>query len=174
VIRGVDTAERGGVTAGVKVLAVILPVSALVSALVSACATSPEAPLSSATLSTDGTVRTARAKAGFISYTQPYHRWTIELGTIESCSGDTIAAIELTTLSSVTDLPVGTHVLRTAEMPATVPSSYLRYGANTGISGALTIETVSGTYVTGSFAGMAMINGVATELTADFGASVCL
>lgn len=142
--------------------------------LISACATSPDAPLSSATFTPDSTVRTSRAKGAFVSYGAPYHKWGIELGTVESCTGDVVAEIELTTLSGVTDLPVGSYALRTTEMPATVPSAYLRYGANTGIDGMLVIESVSASYVTGSFSGNAMINGVATAITADFGSVVCL
>lgn len=109
-----------------------------------------------------------------MSYGAPFHKWGIELGTIEGCNGDVIAEIELTTLSGTTDLPVGSHPLRTTETPAMVPSAYLRYGANTGIDGTLVIESVTATYVTGSFSGNAMIGGVATAITADFGAPVCL
>lgn len=122
----------------------------------------------------DTSVRTSRAKGAFVSYGAPYHKWGIELGTIESCAGDVIAEIELTTLSSITDLPVGAYALRTTEAPATVPSAYLRYGANTGIDGMLVIETVTPTFVTGSFTGTAMIGGVATPISADFGSPVCL
>ena len=143
-------------------------------ALLSACTTSPDAPLSSATFTPEASVRTSRAKAAFVSYGAPFHKWTIELGTIESCEGDVIAGLELTTLSGVTDLPVGSYALRTTETPATVPSAYLRYGTNTGIDGMLVIESVSSTFVTGSFTGNAMINGVATPITADFGSVVCL
>jgi len=144
-------------------------------ALISACATSPDAPLSSATFTPEASVRTSRARASFVSYgAAPLHKWGIELGTIEGCTGDTIAEIELTTLSGVTELAVGSYPLRTTEMPATLPSAYLRYGANTGIDGTLVIESVQPSYVTGSFSGNAMINGVATPITADFGSPVCL
>ncbi len=143
-------------------------------ALISACATSPDAPLSSATFTPDPSVRTSRAKGAFVSYGNPFHKWGIELGTIESCTGDVIAEIELTTLSSVTDLPVGSYPLRTTETPQMLPSAYLRYGANTGIDGTLIIESVTPTFITGSFSGNAMINGVATPITADFGSPVCL
>lgn len=142
--------------------------------LISACATSPDAPLSSATFTPEATVRTSRAKAAFVSYGAPFHKWGIEFGTIESCSGDVVAEIELTTLSGVTDLPVGSYPLRTTEMPQTLPSAYLRYGANTGLDGTLVIESVTATYVTGSFSGNAMIDGVPTPITADFGSPVCL
>jgi len=143
-------------------------------AVISACATSPDAPLSSATFTPDATVRTSRAKSAFVSYGAPFHKWGIELGTIESCEGDVIAEIELTTLSGITDLPVGSYSLRTTETPQTLPSAYLRYGANTGIDGMLVIESVTATYITGSFSGNAMINGVATPITAAFGSPVCL
>lgn len=143
-------------------------------ALVGGCATSPDAPLSSATFSADPAVRTSRAKAAFVSYGAPFHKWGIELGTIESCTGDTLAEIELTTLSGVTELPIGAFPLRTTETPAVLPSAYLRFGANTGIDGTLTIESVTQTFVTGSFTGNAMINGVATPLMIDFGSPVCL
>lgn len=142
--------------------------------MISACATSPDAPLSSATFTPDTSVRTSRAKGAFVSYGAPFHKWGIELGTIEGCGGDVIAELELTTLSSVTDLPVGSHPLRGTETPAMVPSAYLRYGANTGIDGTLVIESVTPTFVTGSFSGNVMINGVATAVTADFGSPVCL
>jgi hypothetical protein len=142
--------------------------------VLSACATSPDAPLSSATFTADSTVRTSRAKAAFVSYGAPYHKWSIELGTIEGCGGDVIAEIELTTLSSVTDLPVGSHPLRATETPAMVPSAFLRYGANAGIDGTLVIDSVTPTFVSGSLTGNAMINGVATPITADFGSPVCL
>lgn len=155
-----------GLTRGVRVL--------LGMALITGCATSPDAPLSSATFTADASVRTSRAKGAFVSYGAPYHKWGIELGTVESCSGDVIAELELTTLSGVTDLPVGSYPLRTTEAPATVPTAYLRYGANTGIDGMLVIESVTPTFITGSFTGNAMINGVATPITADFGSPVCL
>lgn len=140
---------------------------------IAGCATSPDAPLSSAAFTADTTVRTSRAKGAFVSYGAPFHKWGIELGTVESCTGDVIAELELTTLSSVTDLPVGSYPLRTTETPQAVPSAYLRYGANTGISGTLVIESVTPSFVTGSFSGMAMIGGVATAITADFGSVVC-
>jgi hypothetical protein len=155
-----------GLTRGVRFLLGLV--------LISACATSPDAPLSSATFTPDASVRTSRAKGAFVSYGAPYHKWGIEFGTVESCGGDVIAEIELTTLSGVTDLPVGSYPLRATEMPATVPTAYLRYGANTGIDGMLVIESVTPTFVTGSFTGNAMINGVATPITADFGSPVCL
>jgi hypothetical protein len=118
-------------------------------------------------------VRTSRAKGAFVSYGAPFHKWGFEFGTIEGCGGDSLAEIELTTLSGMTDIPIGSHALRTTETPQMLPSAYLRYGANTGIDGTLVIESVTATYVTGSFTGNAMINGVATPITADFGSPVC-
>lgn len=138
------------------------------------CATSPEAPLSNATLSDSTAVHSSRAQEGFISYGGvPLHKWTITLATTEGCSGDTAASVELNTTAGVTEIPLGTTMIRSQEMTTTLPSALLRYNAAPVISGSVTIDTASASYVTGSWTAQIMVSGAPTEVTATFGAPVC-
>lgn len=140
----------------------------------SACATSPDAPLSSATWSANPQVRSARAQAGFVSYGAPYHRWTISLATIEGCTGDTIAAVELITLSTSTALPLGPTPLRADQATvASVPSAFLTLAGATGTTGTVTIDSASEGFVVGSLTAQVTLGGTPTTLTSTFSAPVC-
>lgn len=140
------------------------------------CSTSPDAPLSSASLTSDALVRTSRSAQDFATVGGGvYHRWMITLGTIESCTtGDTVFQAEVETLSSDTTLPIGTHQFRPMETMITLlPSAFARYGANVVNSGSVTIASADATYIYGSITAMVSINGVDTPVTGEFGAPVC-
>ena len=140
----------------------------------SSCATSPEAPLSMATFSGSDMVHSSRAQAGFVSYGAPYHKWTITVATLEGCGGDTQAEVEINTLSGIIDLPTGVIPVRTTEtMITALPSAYVRYQGAPVISGSVTIDSASPSYVAGSWTAQVMLGGIPTELTATFGAPVC-
>jgi len=142
--------------------------------LCSSCATSPEAPLSNAQLSGAPDVRAASAKPGFVSYGAPYHKWTISFAGQQGCGASTLAAIELNTLASVTDVPIGTISVRTLETTIpSLPSAYIRYMNGTVVSGTVTIESASSGFVVGEVTSQLMINGTATDVSGSFGAPVC-
>jgi len=129
-----------------------------------------------ASLTSDMLVRTSRSAQDFATVgAGVYHRWTIILGTIESCTvGDTVLKAEVETLSSDTSLPIGTHMFRTdPNAIASLPSAYASYGANVVNSGTVTIESADNTYIYGSLSAMVSINGVDTAVTGQFGAPVC-
>ena len=147
---------------------------ALLVLLCSSCATSPEAPASHAQLSASADVRASRAQPGFVSYGAPYHKWTITLATREGCGADTIATIEINTLASVTDAPLGTIPVRTVESPIpSLPSAYVRYMNGTVISGTVTFESASADFMLGELTSQLMINGTPTDVSGSFGAPVC-
>ena len=139
------------------------------------CSTSPEAPLSSATLSVNPQAHSARAQPGYVSYGGgSYHRWTLTFATIEGCSGDTVATVELLTIASTTTVPTGTITLR-ADQNAVValPSAYLNYQAAPLISGSVTIDTASEGFITGSLTSQVMLAGVATDVNGTFSSPTC-
>lgn len=144
-------------------------------ALCASCATSPEAPLSLASLSVNPQARAARAQPGYVSYNgTSYHRWTITFAMTEGCGGDTVAAVEIETLASVTDIAPGTTMLRANQnMIATLPSGYLAYQAAPLVSGSVTVDSASTTYITGSLTSQLMIGGVATDVNGTFSAPIC-
>lgn len=144
-------------------------------AVCGSCATSPDAPLSSATLSVNPQAHSARAQAGYVSYGgTSYHRWILTFATIEGCTGDTIAAVEIETLASVTDIAMGATTLRVDQNTiGTVPSGYLAYQAAPLVSGTVTVDTASAGFVTGSVTSQLMIGGVATDVTGTFSAPTC-
>jgi len=144
-------------------------------AFCASCATSPEAPLSTASFSANPAAHSARAQSGFVSYGAAYHKWTITFATIEGCTGDTVASVELDTLSGVTTIPVGATTLRPVQTTiATVPSAYLEYMASPLVSGTVTIDSAAEGFVTGSVTSQLMVGGVATEITGTFSAPTCL
>lgn len=119
-------------------------------------------------------VHASRAQAGFVSYGAPYHRWTITVATIEGCGGDTAAEVEINTLSSVTEIPLGPIPMRTTETTiAALPSAYVRYLGAPVVSGTVTIESGNASFVAGSWTAQVMVNGTPTDLSATFGAPVC-
>jgi len=141
--------------------------------LCASCATSPDAPLSSAVFAANPMVHSARAQAGFVSYGAPYHKWTITYATVEGCAGDTIAAIELDTLSSVSAVPVGATTLRTDQNTvAAVPSGFYSYLA-TPATGTVTVDSASDGFVTGSIVASVTVGGVPTDVGGTFSAPVC-
>lgn len=130
--------------------------------------------MSYAQFSPSATVRSSRAQAGFVSYGAPYRKWTVTLSTTEGCAADDQASIEINTLSGDLDLPIGTFAIRTAEATITaLPSAYVRYMAAPVVSGTVTIETATTTFVTGEWTATLMLGGAPTEVTATFGAVVC-
>lgn len=148
----------------------------LVWLLISAsCATSPEAPLSTATLTVNPAAHSARAQPGVVTLAgASLHRWTVTFATIEGCTGDTIAAVEIETLPSQTVVPTGAVRVRADQSDAgTVPSAYVSYMAGTLISGTLTINSASDGFVTGSLSSMLMVGGVATDVSGTFSAPSC-
>lgn len=139
-----------------------------------ACSTSPEAPLSYAQFSASPAVAASRAQAGFVSYGAPYRKWTITLATTQGCGSADEGSIEINTLSGVLDIPVGTHPIRTAEGTIdTLPSAYVRYMGAPVLSGSVTIESATPSFITGEWTAMMTIGGAPTEVTASFGAVVC-
>jgi len=169
----VDFTKCSGPTRRVSRLNALVLVG--ISVVAVGCSTSPDAPLSSASLTSDATVRTSRSAQDFATIGGGvYHRWTITLGTIESCTGDTVFQADVETLSSDTSLPIGTHMFRTDETTiASLPSAYARYAGNVVTSGSLTIESADATYIYGSISAMVTIDGVPTAVTGAFGAPVC-
>jgi len=139
------------------------------------CSTSPEAPLSSATLSVNPQAHSARAQAGYVSYTgASYHRWTLTFATIEGCAGDTVATVELITLASITDVPTGMIALRGDPNTITaLPSAYLNYQAAPLVSGSVTIDTASEGFITGSLTAQVTLAGVATDVNGTFSSPTC-
>jgi hypothetical protein len=138
------------------------------------CATSPEAPRSSATFSGSPGVHWSHAQSGFISYGAPYHRWLVSVTAADGCAAEPAAQVEVTTLSGTTDLPLGTFPMRTAEATIlALPSAYVRYMSAPVISGSVTIESASAEFVAGSWTAQVMIGGSPTELGGTFGAPVC-
>jgi hypothetical protein len=118
-------------------------------------------------------VHSARAQAGFVSYGAPYHKWTITYATIEGCTGDTVAAIELDTLSSAAAVPIGATALRTDQNTVTtVPSGFYSYMAATA-TGTVTVDTASDGFVTGSIVASVTIGGVPTDVGGTFNAPIC-
>jgi hypothetical protein len=144
-------------------------------ALCASCATSPEAPLSLATLSVNPQAHSARAQAGYISYNgTSYHRWTISFAMVEGCGADPVASVEIETLASTTDIAMGTTMLRGDQnMIATLPSGYLAYQAAPLVSGSVSVDTASTTFITGSLTSQLMIGGVATDVNGTFSAPIC-
>ncbi len=148
----------------------------LVWLLISAsCATSPEAPLSSATLTVNPSAHSARAQPGVVTLAgASLHKWTITFATIEGCTGDTIASVEIDTLASQTAIPTGAVPLRADPADAgNLPSAYLNYMAAPLVSGSITIDSASAGFVTGSLSAMLTIGGVATDVSGTFSAPTC-
>jgi hypothetical protein len=139
------------------------------------CSTSPDAPLSLATLSVNPQVHSVRAQAGYVSYTgASYHRWTLTFATIEGCTGDAIATVELITLASTTDVPIGTVTLRPDQnAPGPLPSAYLDYQAAPLVTGTVTIDTAREGFITGSLASQVTLGGVATDVNGTFSSPTC-
>lgn len=139
------------------------------------CATSPDAPLSSATLSVNPQAHSARAQPGYVSYGgSSYHRWTLTFATIEGCTGDTVATVELITLASVTDIPTGMIALRADPNTITaLPSAYLNYQAAPLVTGTVTIDTASQGFVTGSLTSQVTLAGAATDVNGTFSSPTC-
>lgn len=139
------------------------------------CSTSPDAPLSSATLSVNPQAHSARAQAGYVSYGgASYHRWTLTFATIEGCTGDTVATVELVTIASTTDIPQGPVTLRADQNTITaLPSAFLTYQAAPLVSGTVTIDTASEGFITGSLTSQVMLGGVATDVNGTFSAPTC-
>ena len=130
--------------------------------------------MSNAQLSGATEVRAASAQAGFVSYGAPYHKWTISFAANQGCGATTVGSIELNTLASVTDVPIGAIPVRTTEMTiASLPSAYIRYMNGTVVSGTVTIESASSGFVVGEVTSQLMINGTATDVSGSFGAPVC-
>lgn len=148
----------------------------LVWLLISAsCATSPEAPLSSATLTVNPAAHSARAQPGVVTLAgASLHKWTVTFATIEGCTGDTSASVEIETLASQTAIPTGVIQLRADQTDAgTLPSAYLSYMASPLVSGAITINSASEGFVTGSLSSMLTVGGVATDVSGTFSAPTC-
>lgn len=143
--------------------------------LVAGCSTSPEAPLSSATLSVNPAAHSARAQPGYVSYAgASYHRWTLTFATVEGCAGDTVATVEVITLASSTAVPTGTIPLRADVNAVTgLPSAYLNYQAAPLVSGNVTIDTASEGFITGSLTSQVTLAGVATDVNGTFSSPTC-
>jgi hypothetical protein len=140
----------------------------------SSCATSPEAPLSNAQLSASAEARASRATPGFVSYGGAYHKWTITFAAREGCGEPPIASIEVNTLASITEIPLGAIPVRTVETTINaLPSAYVRYMNGTVISGTVTIDSATAGFVTGELTSQLMINGTPTDVSGSFGAPVC-
>ena len=116
-----------------------------------------------------------RAQAGYVSYTgSSYHRWTLTFATVEGCGGDTVATVELITLASVTDVPLGAVPLRAdANTIAALPSAYLNYQAAPLISGSVTIDTAAEGYITGSLTSQVTLGGTPTDVNGTFSSPTC-
>lgn len=148
--------------------------SALLVLMCSSCATSPEAPTSHAQLSASADARSSRAQPGFVSYGAPYHKWTITFAAREGCGETPIATVELNTLASITDVPLGAIPVRTVETTINaLPSAYVRYMNGTVVSGTVTIDTATAGFITGELTSQLMINGTPTDVSGTFGAPVC-
>lgn len=139
------------------------------------CSTSPDAPLSSATLSVNPQVHSVRAQPGYVSYAgTSYHRWTLTFATVEGCTGDAVATVELITLASTTDIPIATVALRADQnAPGALPSAYLNYQAAPLVSGTVTIDTASEGFITGSLTAQVTLAGAATDVTGTFSSPTC-
>lgn len=143
--------------------------------ILAGCSTSPDAPLSSATLSVNPQAHSVRAQPGYASYGgASYHRWTLTFATIEGCAGDTVATVELNTLASTTDVPTGAITLRADPNTITaLPSALLNYQAAPLVSGTVTIDTASEGFITGSLTSQVMLAGVATDVNGTFSSPTC-
>ncbi|MDX2087502.1 MAG: hypothetical protein SFX73_06620 [Kofleriaceae bacterium] len=147
---------------------------AIVIFVCSSCATNPEAPTSHAQLTASVEARASRAQPGFVSYGAPYHKWTISFAAREGCGETAIASVEINTLASITDVPLGTIPIRTTETTINaLPSAYVRFMGGTVISGNVTIETASTGFVSGELTSQLMINGTPTDVSGSFGAPIC-
>ena len=131
--------------------------------------------MSTATFSESTSVRGARAREGFVNYAgAPLHTWTISLSTSQSCDGDDLASVEIDTVSSVTSVPTGTIALRAVleQVPA-LPSAYARYMNAPTTAGSITIDEATPNRIGGTWMATMTVNGVATQITADFDATIC-
>jgi hypothetical protein len=139
------------------------------------CATSPEAPTSSATLSGAPTVVHARVDHGVVNYGGALlTRWTVALSPTEGCVSEAAASIEINSLSSMTALAAGTVPLRAAQMTVdTLPSAFLTYQDATLTSGTVTIDSATESFVAGSLSAQVTLAGAPTALTATFSSPVC-
>lgn len=148
--------------------------SFLLFALCASCATSPEAPLSTATFSPDPAVRAAHATRGqgTVSGTA-YNKWTIVFSTNEGCAAAAAATVEIETSLAVAAAPLGATTLRPAQDTiAAAPSAYLAYPGATLVSGSVTLDAADD-YLTGSLAAQVTIAGAPTSITGTFNAPVC-
>lgn len=143
-------------------------------ALCASCATSPDAPLSTATFSPNPSARSAHATRGPATIGgTAYNKWTIVYSLTEGCTAEATASVEIETSIAVSAAPLGPTTLRAAQDTITAaPSAYLAYMGGTLVSGTVTIDSADD-YITGSLDAMLTIGGTPTAVTGTFNAPVC-
>lgn len=151
------------------------PIAAIALPFLIACATSPEAPTSSATLSAAPTVVHARVDQGVVNYAGALlHRWTVTLSPTEGCGSEAAATIEINTLSSMPAMPAGATPLRPQQMQVdALPSAYLTFQDAATTSGTVTIDSASDSFVAGSLTAQVTLAGTPTTITGTFSSPVC-
>jgi hypothetical protein len=127
------------------------------------------------TMSTAPTVHFSRSTTGLTNYGGTgFYQWFVILSTGDGCAGDTAATFEINSaLTGPNAFPTGVIPIRAEQVPTIVPSALVTADAATGVSGSITISSVSGqgagTRVDGS-ADMTLTTGPAT---ASFIAYTC-
>lgn len=116
------------------------------------------------------TVRASRATQGDTFHGAPLHKWTIILSTTEGCGGDDQASVEINTVSSVRDMPLGAIAIRADENTiAVLPSAFVKIAGATVTGGTVTIDSSTGNFMVGSWTAQTSLG----DSTATFGAPVC-
>jgi hypothetical protein len=139
------------------------------------CATSPEAPDSTATFSAAPTATHARATPGNVNYGGALlHKWTVFLSAGDGCAADTVVSVELDTLSAMVDIPLGATPLRADQtLVGTPPSAFLSYPGATTTSGTVTIASATPSFIVGSLTAEVTAGGAPATYTGTFSAPVC-
>ena len=129
-----------------------------------------DAPTSSATLSTDPTVLFSHVNISTVSHGAADKAYTVSLTTQDGCLGGTTpVTMEIDLLANGTSLAPGMVPIRTTDNPDVLPSALFHAGADTTVSGNITITAANPSRIEGS----GMVTTSAGPLTFAFSALVC-
>jgi hypothetical protein len=99
-------------------------------------------------------VKFARSTTGVTNYGGTgYYQWNIILATTDGCAGDVAAQFEINTpvVGASNAFPTGTFPVRAEQIPATVPSVLVTFDGATGVSGAITVDSIAEFEIRGTF-----------------------
>lgn len=117
-------------------------------------------------------VKFARATTGITNYSGVgFYQWNIILATTEGCDGDIAAKLEINTavIGSPNAFPIGTVTVRDPAATVTSPSALATFDVATGVSGSVTVDSVTQFEIKGDF-DAAMTTG---QMTGSFIAFRC-